>query len=159
MKIFPKSPFLIIIKPLFLLSIIIGTESCIDQCDTGNGYILGIQLDTAGKATAFKYTLFNKEKDTIYKSKSDLVIMPLNINKTETTYYLDAYKHDTTKMPLTDSITFKYNTQAFNRGPDCGMDIRIKDLEIVNHSFDTAYFANKELTSDTIINVKVRLRF
>lgn len=136
-KYFPYFPIVI-----FSLCILSG---CINECDTSNKTNLSIGFQGADKKQkSLKFQLINEYNvrlDSLEgNEQASSIIFPLDLSKDSTILkFLLYYPDPATETPVEEQIIFKYNLQPFNRGPECGIDVKVTNLT-VNHNPDPAKF-------------------
>jgi hypothetical protein len=163
MKKIQKKPIFLLLQVALSLLLTFSIESCINECDTSNSTYAIMGFDTAGTAVAIQYEARAENGDTIDGLKSTTKVnsfpLPIDLSKDSTriVFFIEWYP-----VPSgNDTVLFTYTRNVFQRGPDCGFDVKINDLKIKYYSrtvVDTVFITAPALTSSFTTNVKVRLK-
>jgi hypothetical protein len=170
MKKIQKKLLFPLLKVALSLLVIYSIESCINDCDTSNSTYAIMEFDTAGTAVAIQYVAFGEHGEIIDSiistSKVNSFALPVDLSKDSTriVFYISSPKirpKEDSVPSGNDTILFTYSRNVFQRGPDCGFDVKISDLKIKYYSMtvvDTVLITAPTLTSTFTTNVKVRLK-
>ncbi|HYG39957.1 MAG TPA: hypothetical protein VD908_15125 [Cytophagales bacterium] len=140
-------------------------SGCIDQCDTTNSTKLNMAfVDATGKAVSFRYQMYNEKNERLdtlkAKQTSDKAFLFLDLSKSSTSFNICLFPDPALKDSVCEQITFNYTLLPFNKGPECGIDLKVQDLS-VTHTSDPAGITNSvkvinnELSTGNTTNVLI----
>jgi hypothetical protein len=162
-KIQKRSRFLLL-QVAASLVIVFSIGSCINECDTSNSTYLVMEFDTLGTAVSVPFKVFTEYGTLTDTSNAYGHPLNLSIDSARLPFFIDAPKNrpPSDSLPSSyDTIVFTYTRKTFQRGPDCGFDVKINDLKVKSYTeyiIDTVFITASTLSSSQTTNVKIRLK-